>query len=137
MVNQRAVLVVDDEDDVLHVIRSGLLRYGHKVDSFSDPVIALEHFRKNFSSYDLVLSDIRMPGMNGLEFARRIKEFAPRIDILMMTAFEINQYELSKELPFVRAEDLLRKPFMLSKICQIIDSYSVKLKNNRKSAWEY
>lgn len=114
-------MVVDDEEDILQVVKAALMKYGHKVDAFSTPVEALNYFDTNHKDYKLVISDVRMPGMSGIEFARRIKELYPEILILLMTAFEFNEREISKHLPFIRIGDLLKKPFDLSRICKVID----------------
>jgi CheY-like chemotaxis protein len=57
------VLVVDDEEDILAITKKSLERYGHTAHTFSSSLDALEHLRKNPMSYDLVITDVRMPGM--------------------------------------------------------------------------
>jgi DNA-binding NtrC family response regulator len=118
-------MVIDDERDILKLVQVTLNRYGHNVDVFSEPVEALEHFRQHKSDYSLLLVDIRMPGMSGLEFATHAKQAAPDVKILLMTAFEISVHEINKGLQFVKVDDLLKKPFMLSKICEVIEKHLV------------
>jgi DNA-binding response OmpR family regulator len=65
MINKR-VLIVDDEFDVNLAIKMVLEENRFKVDSFTDPVLALENFRKEAGMYDLLMVDIKMPNMNGL-----------------------------------------------------------------------
>lgn len=65
MINKR-VLIVDDEFDVNLAIKMVLEENRFKVDSFTDPVLALENFRKEAGMYDLLMVDIKMPNMDGL-----------------------------------------------------------------------
>ena len=65
MINKR-VLIVDDEPDVNLAIKMVLEENRFKVDSFIDPVLALENFRKEAGMYDLLMVDIKMPNMDGL-----------------------------------------------------------------------
>jgi CheY-like chemotaxis protein len=59
------LLVVDDDYDIASLIKISLENMGLSVSSFTDPLLALEGFRKKPSDYELVISDIRMPSMNG------------------------------------------------------------------------
>ena len=70
MINKR-VLIVDDESDVNLAIKMILEENGFKVDSFTDPVLALENFRKEAGMYDLLILDIKMPNMDGFELWKR------------------------------------------------------------------
>jgi DNA-binding response OmpR family regulator len=64
------VKVVDDDYDIAELVKKALQRDGFEnVFTFTDPVLALEHFKVNREDYSLVISDIRMPGLNGFEFA--------------------------------------------------------------------
>jgi DNA-binding NtrC family response regulator len=119
--NRDLLMVVDDEHDILQILRLGLTRYGHKVMTFSDPLLALEEFKINHCDYQLLLTDLRMPAMSGIELGKKIKLIDSEVKLMIMTAFELSSYELSHHLPFVRAEDLLRKPISLSNICKVID----------------
>jgi two-component system, cell cycle response regulator CpdR len=65
--DQRMIQVVDDEFDIVNVIKLYLQGKGLNVFGFTDPLLALEHFRINCKNYMLIISDIRMPRMNGFE----------------------------------------------------------------------
>jgi len=118
---RKLIMIVDDEQDILHILRAGLARYGHKVMTFSDPLLALKEFGFNHSDYQLILTDLRMPAMSGIEFAKKAKEIDPDVKLMVMTAFELSSYELAQDLPFVKIEDLLKKPISMSSICKVID----------------
>ena len=63
--------------------------------------------------------------MSGLEFAKHVKEGAPDVTLLLTTAFDINAHEISRDLELVKVDDLLKKPFMLSQIFEVIAKYLV------------
>ena len=118
--NQMMVQIVDDEFDILNVIKLYLQRVGLNVFGFTDPNLALEHFRINCKDYILVVSDIRMPGMNGFEFVRKVREISPAIKVLIMSAFEVNSTELSIGLGGAKIEGFIQKPISLRKLNIIV-----------------
>ena len=122
MEKRELLMVVDDEQDILHIMRAGLSRYGHKVMIFSDPKLAMKEFELNHSDYKLILTDLRMPSMSGIELAKKARAIDPLVKLMIMTAFELGDYEISHDLPFVRLEEVLKKPISLSKICNVLDN---------------
>ena len=124
-------MVVDDEKDILRVIKrdleSGRNNNNYEtdflVDAFSSSELALdaiEHHPANY--YDLVLTDIRMPKMNGFELYRRIKEKNPSMKIAFITAFEINKEEFSKVLPSIDVKDFIIKPISMASLIRKLKS---------------
>jgi len=118
--NQMMVQIVDDEFDILNVIKLYLQQAGLNVFGFTDPNLALEHFRINCKDYILVVSDIRMPGMNGFEFVRKVRKINPAIKVLLMSAFEVNSTELSIGLGGAKIEGFIQKPISLRKLSSVI-----------------
>lgn len=118
------IMVVDDEHDILQILRTGLARYGHKIMIFSDPILALKEFELNHLDYKLILTDLRMPSMSGIELGLKVRKIDAEVRLMIMTAFELSSYELSHDLPYIKTEDLLRKPISLSSVCKAIDSGS-------------
>jgi DNA-binding NtrC family response regulator len=117
---QMLIQVVDDDFDILNVIKLYLQKVGLNVFGFTDPNLALEHFRINCKDYILVVSDIRMPGMNGFEFVRKVREISPAINVLLMSAFEANSTELSIGLGGAKIEGFIQKPISLRKLSSIV-----------------
>ncbi|HZA07306.1 MAG TPA: response regulator [Nitrososphaeraceae archaeon] len=117
---QMSIQVVDDEFDIVNIIKSYLQGLGLNVFGFTDPLLALEHFKINCKNYILVISDIRMPGMNGFEFVRKIREVSPAVKVLLMSAFEINSVELSAGLGDARIESYIQKPISLNELGAIV-----------------
>jgi DNA-binding NtrC family response regulator len=103
-----SILVVDDEVDIVAVFRQALAQQGYKVFGFTDPALALEHFKMNSAEYALVISDVRMPQMSGFELAASIKAIRPNTKIVLMSAFEVTDFEFSTSA--VGVKDFLRKP---------------------------
>ncbi len=88
---KRLVAIIDDEKDIT-VLFSDALRgiKGISIFTFTDPKIALEHFKINNTAYVLVISDLRMPELNGMELIEKIKGENPFVRTILMTAFAIN-----------------------------------------------
>ena len=104
------ILLIDDEQDDLFVLEKFLTREGFGVKSFSNSREALEHFsRTNPSFYDLIISDIRMPEINGLELYLSLKAIKNDVKILFASAIELAE-EILSVMPGVRREQLIRKP---------------------------
>jgi YesN/AraC family two-component response regulator len=83
----------------------------------------LESLKENSDNYyDLVLTDIRMPKINGFELYRRIKESTPSMKIVFITAFEINKEEFSKVIPSVDVIDFISKPVSMSTLITKLNS---------------
>jgi CheY-like chemotaxis protein len=128
-----SILVLDDEFDIINPIKHSLQRIGLHVYAFTDPNLALEHFRINCKDYILVVSDIRMPGMNGFEFVRKVREIRPAIKVLLMSAFEINSTELSVGLGGAKIEGFIQKPISLREFNIAVQKHINGLKSYKKS----
>ena len=111
------LMVVDDEKDILRIIKRDLEAdtNSFRVDTFSRSELALQAFDNHPKDYyDLILTDIRMPKINGFELYRRIKEKNPSMKIAFITAFEINKEEFNKVLPSIDVKDFIIKPISMS-----------------------
>lgn len=87
----KLISIVDDEPDITMLFRDALTGLkGITVFTFTDPIIALEHFEINEHAYVLVISDYRMPGLDGMELLRRMKELNKFVRTILMTAFTID-----------------------------------------------
>jgi DNA-binding NtrC family response regulator len=111
--NKESIMIVDDEIDIGTFMKLSLQKCGFNVDSFTDPFLALEHFHLNSKDYTIVISDIRMPGINGFEFVRKIREVKPKIKVLLMSAFDINTTLFSEELLATNVNGFIQKPISL------------------------
>jgi two-component system response regulator ChvI len=105
----RRILLVDDEVDVISVFKMILEMNGYEVDSYTDPKIALDHFKPNL--YGLLLLDIRMPIMNGFELYRKMRDIDDRVSVCFITAFEDYREEFKESFPMLdEFKYFIRKP---------------------------
>jgi two-component system response regulator ChvI len=127
LVKRKSILVLDDEFDIVNVIKLGMDKTNkfniNLIYSFTDPLLALEHFKLNAAEYRLVISDIRMPKMNGYEFVREIKKINPKVKVFLMTAFDINSQEFSKMLPDIKVDEFIKKPISIGGLTTSILSH--------------
>ncbi|HEX7257178.1 MAG TPA: response regulator [Nitrososphaeraceae archaeon] len=87
MTTIKKIFLVDNEIDITYALENALENYGFKVDSFNDPILALDNYQTNF--YDLVILDIKMPKMDGFELYIKLREIDPKIKICFLTASEL------------------------------------------------
>ncbi|HEU4822871.1 MAG TPA: response regulator [Nitrososphaeraceae archaeon] len=83
----KKILLVDDEADVIYTIKKVLENNGFVVDSYTDPTLALFNFKAGL--YDLLLLDIKMPEMSGLDLYQKIMEVDSNVKICFITASEL------------------------------------------------
>src|SRR5438034_8537810 len=101
------ILVIDDEHNIRTMIRLALQHVGHTVETAADGLEGLEKFG-NGTAWDLTLLDQRMPGMEGLEVLREIRQRDSQAQVVMITAF--GTIDLAVEAMKSGATDFLRKP---------------------------
>ena len=93
--SDKIVSVIDDDIDICRLFRDALCENmeGVKVVAFNDPIKALEHFTENKVHYALVISDLRMPGLNALELLKKIKDSNPKVRTILMSAYNFEEEE--------------------------------------------
>ncbi|MGI0019901.1 MAG: response regulator [Nitrososphaera sp.] len=110
---------MEDEEDLLTVVYRYLVKWGFDAEPFGDSIKALQRFKESPSAFSLVLSDVRMPGMDGIHFTKEVLKIRPDTKIVMMTAFVQDEYVCSN-LPMIKKEDTLKKPFRLAEVCTAV-----------------
>ena len=106
----KRVLFVDDEPDHSLTLTMILEENGFKVDSFTDPLLALQNFKEQDSMYDMIILDIKMPEMNGFELYRRIKKIDDKVKVCFLTASEMDYGVYTDIVNSLDAEYFIRKP---------------------------
>jgi PAS domain S-box-containing protein len=102
------ILFVDDEPAIVEISRDGLKRFGYQVAAFSNPLEALEYFRLHKDEFDVVVTDLTMPKITGIELASRIHELQPSLPILLCSGFSTSAQETQGKL--VGVQEFLAKP---------------------------
>jgi two-component system catabolic regulation response regulator CreB/two-component system response regulator ChvI len=83
---------------------------GFKVDTFTDPLLALENFKEEAGQYDMIILDIKMPNMNGFELYRQIKKIDDKAKVCFLTAGEMYYGVYTDIFNSLDAEYFIRKP---------------------------
>ncbi len=104
----KRILIVDDEPDVNLALRIVLEDNNFIVDSFNDPLRALENFKAN--QYDLIILDIKMPKKDGFEVYKEILKIDNRVQVCFLTAGDINYRSLKETFPTLDENQFIRKP---------------------------
>ena len=122
------ILLVEDEKDILNLFQKFFERSGFYVSAFSEPLLAVQEFMKNNddNDYDLVISDIRMTEMNGIELASIIRKKNKDIPIILMTAYNTIDIEPSI-LKSLNIEDIISKPIKLKDLIEKINTVKQKI----------
>ena len=119
------IMLVDDEPDTLFTYKTFLVSEGYTVEAFTDSRKALKHFAEmnSPSYYNLVVMDIRMPGLNGLQLYYRLMAMNKAIKVLFVSALDAIE-ELVSVLPSVNYNNILRKPvekeYFINKIRSVL-----------------
>jgi CheY-like chemotaxis protein len=117
------ILLIDDNEDILFLFTSILDSEGYKTKSFSNPVQALNYFSQiDPYYYDLIVMDVRMPGMNGIQLYSKIKIMNPDIKVLFLSALDAVE-ELLSIYPEVKRSQIINKTIDLNK-------FILKIKEN-------
>jgi len=117
----RSIIIVDDELELASLFKTFLKNQGYNVVSFTDPILALEYFKETAGQHSLIITDLRMPGMCGIDLANKIREIDSKIRIFLMTAFEIKDLEDRPDFKLARIDRLLQKPIHFSELREIIN----------------
>jgi len=111
------VLVVDDDPLILTVVDLMIRHAGHKTRTAGDAPTALDAFADG--AVDVLVSDIRMPGMDGIALARVVREDYPKVPIILMTGYLADYTNGSANQ--IGVDGIIKKPFKSSELLDMID----------------
>ncbi|MCB0367104.1 MAG: sigma-54-dependent Fis family transcriptional regulator [Bdellovibrionaceae bacterium] len=120
MTERGSIIVVDDDNEMREMVTEFLSKAGYQVTAFPLATKAFEHLKAivdtegNLDCVDLVLSDIQMPEMDGIEFVERMKRLCSEVPVILITAF--GSIESAIEATRVGAYDYIVKPFKLAEV---------------------
>jgi DNA-binding NtrC family response regulator len=115
------LFVVDDDISTARLFHEALRQNidGISVFSFTDPVKAFEHFTENKESYALVISDLRMPDLNGLELLKKINTSNPKVRTILMSAYNFEEEELYQQyMKETVINSTIEKPVTMNRLYQ-------------------
>ena len=120
------VILVDDEADIVHVLKRGLEVKGFEVDAYDSPQQAINSFKPNL--YDLAILDIRMPALNGFALQRQMKKIDPALTTCFLSAFEIYPKEFEKVFPSMAesVKTIIKKPVTINSLIKEITPFLKK-----------
>jgi DNA-binding NtrC family response regulator len=132
------ILVIDDDAVACEFLQEALSREGYEIQTRTSARTALE---EDLSQYDLLLADIRMPDMDGLQFLRAVHESLPQMPVIMMTAF--GSLETTMEALRLGAWDYISKPFspdairgMVRKVLEVRSLHQLRMQGEPKAETE-
>jgi DNA-binding response OmpR family regulator len=102
------IMLIDDEVDILLTYKSFLGFEGYNVMTFSDAEQALERFSADSNYFDLVIADIRMPKLNGLQLFQKIRKLNPNVKVIFVSALDAAE-EIASVLP-IKPSSIVKKP---------------------------
>ncbi|MDP9490196.1 MAG: response regulator [Thermoproteota archaeon] len=132
--NIRIVSIVDDELDITQLYQDAI--YGHingiSVVCFNNPVTALEHFIENKKDYALIISDLRMPNLNGLDLLSKIKMINPNVRTILVSAYEVKEDKVFQKYMKDGTIDLfIEKPipidWLRQKVREQVEAYEKRI----------
>ncbi|MDP9305230.1 MAG: response regulator [Thermoproteota archaeon] len=121
--SNRMISVVDDDADIILLFHDALKSIsGITIFTFTDPILALEHFQVNEYAYVLVISDFKMPGLNGMEFLKKIKEYNRFVRTILITAFQIDDKVFREYTKKKIINASLQKPIGIHDLLKEVDT---------------
>ena len=111
--------VIDDEPDIMCLFKDALSQMkDFRLFGFTDSMLALEHFIHNRSNYRLILSDYRIPGLNGIQLLKYVKKINPSVKTMLISAFDMED-KLFKEFKCV--DKILQKPISIPELVNEVE----------------
>lgn len=112
------ILLIEDDADLIELFTDALIASGYNVDKFTNPLEALSVFEHNPDNYDLILSDVRMPEINGIELIKKMKDINESINCVLMSAFDVGDYQ--EEMKELELKTFMRKPMHIEQLVNAV-----------------
>jgi DNA-binding NtrC family response regulator len=126
--NRTSILILDDEPIVSKRLKPSLEKKGYEVETFTESLMALQRIRER--DFDIVITDLKMEGLNGMEILTEVKKRSPRTEVIVITGFATMQ--TAKESFQKGVLDFLAKPFKLGEITEVIQRAEKKQQAARR-----
>ena len=109
----KAIAIIDDEIDLVNLFQEILESDGYKVCAFIDPIQAFTTLEKKIQEYGLILSDFRMPNLNGHDLCTKLIQLNPKLEVILMSAYDTIECDISKFT-------FIKKPILIAQLLQIV-----------------
>jgi CheY-like chemotaxis protein len=121
-------MVVEDESDLLATVTMVLERHGYRVHGFPDPSLALTHIRdERCNDCKIILCDIKMPHLTGVELAVHLKRIRPDLKFLLMSAMPVDKEQWRRVLPqSENVDDFISKPFTTAELVDTVKKWETR-----------
>jgi DNA-binding response OmpR family regulator len=113
--------VIDDEIELAFLFKEFLIKEGYNVVSFTDPELAFEYFKKTANRHSLIITDLRMPGICGIDLAKNIRDINSKVKIFLMTAFDTVDLKDNEDFKKVKIDKLIQKPVRFADLREMIN----------------
>jgi DNA-binding NtrC family response regulator len=113
MAAAKTIAIIDDEVDLVNLFQEALENNVFKVCAFTDPIQAFNTLEKKIQEYGLILSDFRMPNLNGYELCTKLVLLNPELEVILMSAYDIMECDTSKFT-------IVKKPILIAQLLQIV-----------------
>ena len=127
-VEKTNILILDDEAIVLKRLGPSLEKAGYEIEVFSQSSDASNRIKEK--DFDIVITDLKMEGLDGMQFLTRVKERSPRTEVIVITGFAT--METAKESFQKGVFDFLAKPFKLGEILETVKKAEKKIRQGGK-----
>ncbi len=118
------ILVLDDEPIVCKRLQPALEKLGYEVVTFTQSPEAMHHIQQ--TDYDIIITDLKMKGIDGMQFLQEAKKRSPRTEVIVITGFAT--LETAKESFQKGVFDFIAKPFKLSEIQEVVTKAAAKIR---------
>jgi DNA-binding NtrC family response regulator len=133
--NEGMVGIVDDDSDISMIFAEALRGIGGiSVFTFNDSLEALKHFTNNKEEYILVICDLMMPGLDGLNLVKKIKKISPKTRTMIISGYEIEPGELQIDINNGIIDKIIQKPISMNSLRQEVKNQinDYQLRINKK-----
>jgi DNA-binding NtrC family response regulator len=122
------VMVLDDEPIVCKRLQPALEKLGFEVDTFTQSLEALHQVQSSQTPYDIVITDLKMKGIDGMRFLQEAKKQNPATEVIVITGFAT--LETAKESFQKGVFDFIAKPFKLTEIQEVVNKAAAKIRGS-------
>lgn len=116
-----SILIIDDEEDILVLYKEIAKRIGCDAVCFTDPVSAFKHYQQFPDNYPLIITDLRMPSLSGIELAKNIRKINSVVKIYLVTAFDTSDIQSRQDCKEAKFDSILEKPLDLFTFQKMIE----------------